>query len=274
VTRTPAKILVPTLWLLITPLVCFDPTAHASDEWYENSLGMEFVRMPSGSFIMGSPEDISGEKEFPHQVTITMPYYLQTTEVTLRQWRAIMGMPLFGRRKGTGKTPVTRVSWHDCMKFLEKLNERGEGTYRLPTEAEWEYACRGGGSGPYPWGNDMDCTQAMFSNQPLKADDCVDYVKSRGLEADEPAPVGSYPANAWGLYDMNGNVWEWCQDWFEKYPSTAQVDPRGPESGTNKVRRGGSYFSQKDSCRCSNRAYGHPSARYQTTGFRLVREPD
>jgi len=261
--------------MAVAVLVCGHVSAYGSEERYENSLGMEFVRVPGGTFIMGTAtEGPPDSKEIPHQVTLTKPFYLQTTEVTLQQWRAVMGMPIFGRRKGTGNTPVTRVSWHDSMKFIKKLNEKGEGTYRLPTEAEWEYACRAGSSDAYPWGNHIECTQAMFSNQPLKADECVEYVKSRGLTEDAPAPVGSYPSNAWGFYDMNGNVWEWCEDWFDKYPRSAQVDPQGPASGTDKVRRGGSYFSQKGSCRCTNRAYGHPSARYQTTGFRLIREMD
>jgi len=241
-----------------------------------NSLDMTFVRIPAGTFIMGSPADEQGRKgnEMEHEVTIGRPFYMQTTEVTVKQWRDIMGSPLLFKKKGTDDMPVTSVSWDDCVQFLEKLNARNEGVYRLPTEAEWEYACRGGKASIYGWGDAIDCSKAMYANNSLKTGDCLKFVESRGLATDAPAPVRSYAPNAWGLYDMPGNVWEWCQDWYGPYPKEAAVDPKGPRSGSEKVRRGGSWYGPGQRCRCANRNFSHPASRYQTTGFRLVREAD
>jgi sulfatase modifying factor 1 len=248
-------------------------TAIASDKIFQNSLGMEFALIPAGTFAMGSPvgETHRNKDEVQHQVTITKPFYIQTTEVTLGQWRALMGRRLFGRRSG-GDRPVVKVSWYECMNFVEKLNALNEGTYRLPTEAEWEYACRAGNQQSFTWGNTNQCTRAMYGNNSIKSEECMPYIKSRGLPVDGPAPVKSYPPNAWGLYDMHGNVWEWCSDWYGAYPPRAVSDPKGPYSGTEKVRRGGSWFKDGWLCRSANRNFGHPASRYRTLGFRIVRE--
>ena len=242
----------------------------AMEKRFVNSLGMEFVLIPAGTFIMGSPDDEPhrNKSEVQHQVTISKPFYMQTTEVTLRQWRGLMGKKFFRHRKGKGNMPVVRVSWFDCEDFIKKLNERNEGTYRLPTEAEWEYACRAGTTTAYSWGMNIDCNKAMYGSWK----DCKESIKSRGFSPDGPAPVKSHPPNLWGLYDMHGNLWEWCQDWYGDYPVVAVVDPRGPDSGTYKVRRGGSWFKYGYSCRSANRAYAHPAVRFKTTGFRVVRE--
>ena len=181
-----------------------------------------------------------------------------------------MGKRFFGRRKGTDDMPVTRVSWHDCMKFIKKLNAQKKGVYRLPTEAEWEYACRAGTSTAYSWGKWIDCARAMYSNNSMKSGECLKYVKSREMAIDGAAPVKSYPPNAWGFYDMHGNVWEWCIQWHGDYPARAVTDPSGPESGSRKIRRGGSWFGHGYLCRSANRNVGHPASRYRTTGFRLV----
>jgi formylglycine-generating enzyme required for sulfatase activity len=241
---------------------------------FRNSLGMEFVLIPAGSFIMGSPPEESDrhETEVQHQVKISRPFYMQATEVTLKQWWSLMKRKFFGRRKGEDNTPVTRVSWHDCINFIQRLNDLNEGTYRLPTEAEWEYACRAGTKTAYSWGDSIDCSKAMYNNSVLESGDCLDYVRSRGLAVNCPAPVKSYEPNAWGLYDMHGNVWEWCGDWYGDYMRVDTVDPSGPDSGTEKIRRGGSWFKHGHSCRSANRAHGHPPTRYKTTGFRVVRE--
>ncbi len=263
--------------VLFLSLLALPAGAAAADEPeapYVNSLGMVFVPIPAGSFDMGSPKDEPDRdpSETLHRVRISRPFYMQTTEVTLHQWQAVMGKKwMFGRR-GKAWMPVTRVSWFDCRSFIEKLNARGEGTYRLPTEAEWEYACRAGTTTAYSWGDAIDCDKAMYGNSPMKFDQCVARHRAEGLPVNKPAPVKRYRPNPWGLYDMHGNVWEWCADRFAPYPPGAQTDPEGPKEGENRVRRGGSWFGAGYVCRSANRAYGHPALRLRTTGLRLVRE--
>jgi formylglycine-generating enzyme required for sulfatase activity len=177
------------LWIQITI------PAHGltAEKVFANSIGMEFSLIPPGTFVMGSPPDEPSRNkkdEDQHQVTISKPFYMQTTEVTLKQWRALMGKKFFGlfrRKKGKENKPIVKVSWFDSVKFIDKLNALNEGTYRLPTEAEWEYATRAGSQTAYSWGKDIECTKAMYSNNTLKSDDCVEYVKSRGLAADSPS---------------------------------------------------------------------------------------
>jgi sulfatase modifying factor 1 len=250
-----------------SPNLAFEPV-------FQNSLGMTLVLMPAGKFLMGSPsnEPHRDKDEVQHQVTLTRPFYIQTTEVTLEQWRTLMGTGFFEKHQGPGQIPVTRVSWNDCMDFIRKLNDLKEGFYRLPTEAEWEYACRAGSTTAYSWGDRIDCSKAMYANNSIEYPECIDYVKSRGLPVDSPAPVRSYHPNAWGLYDLSGNVWEWCQDVYGKYPTQPVVDPVGSQSETDKVRRGGSWFKYGYYCRCANRNYADPQDRYRTTGFRVVME--
>jgi formylglycine-generating enzyme required for sulfatase activity len=253
-------------------------SAFSAEKTVINSLGMEFVLIPAGTFVMGSPidEPHRHRDEVQHEVTITKPFYMQTTEVTLKQWRDLMGAKFFGlwrwRWRGEGDMPKVKVSWFDAVDFIEELNERKEGIYRLPTEAEWEYATRAGSTTAYTWGKDIECSKAMYSNNSLKEGNCVEHVIAKGLTEDQPAPVRRYPPNAWGLYDMHGNVWEWVQDWYGEYPTTAVVDPKGPDSGTIRVRRGGSWFRFGWSCRSANRNTSHPGSKYNTLGFRVVRE--
>ncbi len=240
-----------------------------------NRLGMEFVLLPAGSFLMGSPPDepYRDPGEIQHRVVISKPFFLQTTEVTLGQWRKLMGHGMMMRWRGADNLPVTRVCCYDIQRFIKKLNTSGPWRYRLPTEAEWEYAARAGSSTAYSWGNRIDCSRAMYANS-AKVNDCQPYIESRGLPLNGPAPVKSYPPNKWGLYDMHGNVWEWVQDWYDKYSGIPQVDPKGPPNGNWRVRRGGSWFKFGYHCRSANRAFGHPSSRLRTTGFRLVMEKD
>lgn len=245
---------------------------HAQEQKVHNSLGMEFVLIPAGMFIMGSPleEAYRNPSEVQHPVTITRPFYMQTTEVTVDQWRAVMGRRFLARKKGSGDMPVVKVSWYDCKKFIRKLNRMTGDLYLLPTEARWEYAARAGSETPYFWGSQIDCSRAMFANNPMKYDACVADNRSSGIDYSRPAPVKRYPPNAWGLYDMHGNVWEWCEDLFGRYGAVSMVDPCETESGKDRVRRGGSWFGPGYSCRSANRAYGHPMSRLQNTGFRLV----
>jgi len=267
------------LWrsLIIAACVgCTVGAAFALEPELSNSIGMEFVLIPSGRFLMGSPSDepYRDKGEIQHEVTIGKPFYLQTTEVTIKQWQSVMGKPwhnFFRRPKGNENLPVTRICQYDIKEFLRKLNSMGAGTYRLPTEAECEYASRAGSTMAYSWGDRIDCARAMYANNDHGADDCLGAARARGLPVNGPAPVKSYPPNAWGLYDMHGNVWEWCLDWFGPYGSTAQTDPQGPDSGDMRVRRGGGWFGERYSLRSANRAYGHPASRLNTTGFRVVR---
>ena len=264
------------------PVICFiglllnalyPLLAHSFEKAFTNSLGMEFVLIPAGTFVMGSPVDElnRGESEIQHKVTISKPFYIQTTEVTLKQWRAIMGKKFLSLRRGPDTMPVTKVSWYDIIEFIKGLNQRNQGTYRLPTEAEWEYAARAGSTTAYSWGNDIDCDKAMYGNS-RKHDVCQLYNKSVKLELGRPALVKSYQPNAWGVYDMHGNVWEWVMDRHGEYSSAPAVDSFGPDSGTMRIRRGGSWFKYDYSCRSANRSTGHPATRYRTTGFRVVRE--
>jgi sulfatase modifying factor 1 len=255
-------------------LILGSAPGHALEPRIQNDLGMEFVLIQAGTFLMGSPQDEPNRNadEVQHDVSISKPFYIQSTEVTLGQWWAVMGKRMFGARKGPENGPVTSVSWFDTQEFIEKLNRRGEARYRLPTEAEWEFACRAGAMTAYAWGNTFDCTKAMYANNPVKSEECLPFAQSRGLPVGGPAPVKSYPPNRWGIYDMHGNVWEWCRDWYAPYEAKNAADPGGPGSGEFRVRRGGSWYRFGYYCRSANRNFGHPAARYQTTGFRLVRE--
>ncbi len=251
------------------PAVAGKPPARLT-----NDLGMEFVLIPAGSFVMGSPDQQPGHQkdEYLHHVTISRPFYMQTTEVTQGQWQRVMGKSFFGRRWRNKRLPVTQVSWFDVQILIKAMNQRGQGTYRLPTEAEWEYAARAGSKTAYWWGDRITCGQAMFANAPGDRDDCAGSYRLRGLKTGRPAPVGSFPANPWGLFDISGNVWEWCSDWYGPYPTSPVTDPKGPSSGTYRVRRGGSWFSSGPRLRSANRNFGHPAVREDTLGLRLVRE--
>ena len=269
------------LFLMVLVSALFSPlTPWALEKTVTNSLGMAFALIPAGTFTMGSPSNEPGRErdEVVHTAKISKPFYLQTSEVTVKQWQDIMGKPFFGGKKGSPNMPVVRVSWQDCVKFIKKLNARNDGVYRLPTEAEWEYACRVGNTTAYGIGESIDCDLAMYANNTLKQSACVNTVKKKGLPPDQPAPVKSYGPNAFGLYDMNGNVWEWCEDWYHPYKPDVAVKPQSQgetpsmETGTDKVRRGGSWYGTGSRCRCANRNYSHFANRYQTTGFRLVRE--
>ena len=251
---------------------------------FTNSIGMEFVRIPAGSFLMGSPADepYRGKGEIQHKVTISKPFYMQTTEVTIKQWQKVMGKPwyhIFMRPNKDGNLPVTRVCQYDIQKFLSKLNAMGEGTYSLPTEAQWEYAARAGSTTAYYWGNRIDCSRAMYANAEEGPDNCAEAVERRGLPENSPAPVKSYAPNAWGLYDMSGNVWEWVQDcWHKRYEGAPDDgSPWGPDSADDcprRVVRGGSYVDEPELhfLRSAFRHWMHCSCRDGNVGFRLARD--
>ena len=238
-----------------------------SGKTFTNSIGMKFVFIPPGTFMMGSPssEPKRESDERQHRVTISKPYYLQTTEVTQGQWKAIMGNnPSYF--KGD-KRPVEQVSWNDAQEFIRKLN-RKEGTdkYRLPIEAEWEYACRAGTTTPFSTGRCISTDQANYNgNYPMPG--C-----SKGRYRKETISVGSFSPNAWGLYDMHGNVYEWCEDWYkDDYPSGHVTDPRGTSSGSDRVLRGGSWGDDAGSIRSAIRRRDGPDSGSFRIGFRVAR---
>ena len=217
---------------------------------------LEMVLVPAGKFKMGSPasEKERSDNETQHEVTLTTPFYMGKYEVTQEQYEAVMGNNPSAFDKGA-KLPVTGVSWNDCQEFIKKLNDKTKGGYRLPTEAEWEYACRAGTSTAYSFGDKITPKEAnsLFS------------------KIDKPVAVGSYKPNAFGLYDMHGNVWEWCEDWKADYPAGAATDPMGPATGSSRVLRGGSFNFAPSLARSSQRFNNSPTYLYFSLGFRLAR---
>jgi len=219
---------------------------------------MEFVLIRPGSFMMGSEKGDADEKPV-HKVTIAKPLYMGKYEVTQEQWQAVMGSNP-SELKGP-KNPVERVSWNDCQEFLKKINERFPAMgFRLPTEAEWEYACRAGSATEYCFGDD----EAGLG-------DYAWHGRNSGLETH---PVGEKKPNAWGLYDMHGNVAEWCQDWYHDSYNGAPTDGSAWESpaGSTRVSRGGTWGNGAYYCRSARRSYDAPDDRVrQLLGFRFVR---
>ncbi|OQB35532.1 MAG: Serine/threonine-protein kinase pkn1 [Candidatus Hydrogenedentes bacterium ADurb.Bin179] len=229
-----------------------------------DNVTLELVWIPPGRFLMGSPgsEEDRDDDETQHQVTIIWGFWLGKYEVTQAQWEKVMGNNP-SEFKGNKNLPVESVSWEDCQEFIKRLNAHGEGMFRLPTEAEWEYACRAGSTTAYSFGDASSelyryanyCDRANSNNLPWQ-----DTAHNDGY--DKTAPVGSFKPNPWGLYDMHGNVWEWCQD------------PIGPDSGSLRVRRGGCWFNcEPVNCRSALRYRGEPGYRVDLLGFRLVASP-
>jgi len=240
---------------------------------FSNSLGMTFKLIPAGTFMMGSPTTELGREtnETQHQVTLTKSYYMQTTTVTQGQWTTVMGSNPSAYAACGNTCPVNLVTWNDVQTFIAKMNQRGEGTYRLPTEAEWEYAARAGSTTAFYNG---EITSAYSADPNLNVigwyyvNSAVTYTPNssgKGIH-----PVGQKQANAYGLYDMSGNVWEWVQDWYGTYPTGTVQDPQGPGSGTGRVIRGGAFDSDAHYCRSAYRvAY---TSYNPNIGFRIMRQ--
>jgi len=230
-----------------------------------NSIGQTFVLIPAGTFMMGSPKDEPKryDDERRHRVTITKAFYMQTTEVTQKQWETVMGNNP-SRFKGDN-LPVEKVSWRDVQEFIEKLNRKEKtNKYRLPTESEWEYACRAGTTTPFYAGRCISTDQANYNgNYPMPG--C-----SKGKFRGKTVNVGSFSPNAWGLYDMHGNVYEWCADWYGKYPRGPVTDPTGPTKGAGRVNRGGSWYYGAGSARSAIR-WTIPGYGDNYLGFRVAR---
>jgi formylglycine-generating enzyme required for sulfatase activity len=239
-----------------------------------NNIGMTFLLLPAGSVVMGSPADEPGRNtdEMQERVTISRAFYLQTTEVTQGQWKRVMGTNP-SRFSDCGEDcPVEQVSWHDTQAFIRKLNDlEGTNRYRLPTEAEWEYAARAGTATAYFWGKAPDCSRANYGNS-LWGSEC------KGANPGKTVKVGSFRPNTWGLYDMAGNVWEWVDNWYGPYNSSQITNPDVPRSGVFQVQRGGAWDSDAAACRTALRVkalpevkLGHLKLNPGNLGFRLAR---
>jgi formylglycine-generating enzyme required for sulfatase activity len=212
------------------------------------------VLIQPDKFKMGSPasEYNRSNDEIQHEVTLSKPFFIGRYEVTQEDWARVMDDS--PSRDIGAKLPVTNVSWEDCQDFIKKLNVDSEGGYRLPTEAEWEYACRAGANTSYSYGDNLKKSDVNYQGQRI-------------------IKVGSYNPNAFGLYDMHGNVWEWCEDRYGTYPTGSVMDPKGPEVGLARVLRGGAFLSSESATRCSARSKNLPTSKGIAIGFRLARTP-
>jgi formylglycine-generating enzyme required for sulfatase activity len=218
-----------------------------------NSIGMQFKLIPAGTFEMGEGKEA-------HAVALTQPFHLGVYEATQEQYEKVTGTNP-SKFKGP-QNPVEQVSWDDAVEFCRKLSgspaEKAAGyVYRLPTEAEWEYACRAGTT-----------TKYSFGDSDSELGDYAWYDENSGKTTH---PVGGKKPNGWGLYDMHGNVWEWCQDWHGDYPSRSVTDPTGAASGSLRVYRGGSWHYISGLCRSAYRSGTAPDYRYHFLGFRVLR---
>ena len=227
-----------------------------------NDVTFKMIGVEGGTFTMGATSEQGSDafdSEKPvHSVSLSS-YYIGQTEVTQALWQAVMGSnPSYFEGNSL---PVEKVSWNDCQEFISRLNQITGKTFRLPTEAEWEYAARGGSRSlgyKYSGSNTLTLDNVAWYN---------------GNSGDQTHAVATKAPNELGLYDMSGNVYEWCQDWYGSYSSSAQTNPTGPSSGDNRVYRGGSYYYSAGFCRVSDRSHGSPDHRFDDIGFRLVLVP-
>lgn len=253
-----------------------------------NGLTLDLILIPAGSFLMGSPTSEKNRfiNESLHKVTISRPFYMGTIPVTQEQWEAIMeNNPSYSKNP---KLPVTDVSWNDCQLFINKLNTFTPGGFRLPTEAEWEYSCRAGTTSATFYGETLSSDDAnirsLISFKPLPGQNPkpannfskTDINKfSDGINYSRTQPIlktpGSYPPNSFGLYDMHGSIWEWCNDWYGSYSKGSIVDPTGPKKGQKRICRGGSYIDEEQCLRSAFRGMDSPINSNRLLGFRLAK---
>ncbi len=273
-----------TFFLTLTFLAAAISGSGATAPGDLGALVPRFVTVAAGRFVMGSPptEPESKQNEGQHRVRLTRPFELAVTEVTQALWEAVMDdNPAYFT--GCSDCPVDGVSWFDALTFCNRLSLRqgltpvyssngdqvvwtdGADGYRLPTEAEWEYACRAGTSTAFHTGACLDPALANYDGyRPLG--DCP-----AGLNRGEPVAVGTLPANAWGLHDMHGNLAEWCWDRYGAYPAGEIRDPRGPDAGPMRIVRGGCWENAGHRCRSANRQVMPPDRRLDMIGLRLAR---
>jgi formylglycine-generating enzyme required for sulfatase activity len=280
----------PVLLTLIGLAALCGPELNATQDQgtsFTNSTDMKLVLIPAGKFVMGSPagEQERASEETQHEVAITRPFYMGIHEVTQQQYEKVLGKnpSFFNAKNGGGPDhPVEQVNMQGVLEFCKRLSalpaEKKSGrVYRLPTEAEWEYACRAGATTTFHVGESLSSKQANFNgNHPYGGAAKGPYLK-------QTAKVGSYPANAWGLHDMHGNVWEWCSDWYDPdyYRNSPKEDPKGPAKGVlstgfrtdfYQVTRGGCWLDEARACRSAYRFRFMPSDPYRLVGFRVVCE--
>ncbi|MBI3853514.1 MAG: formylglycine-generating enzyme family protein [Verrucomicrobia bacterium] len=244
--------------------------------YYTNSIGLVLVRIEAGSFLMGLTEQQAVRLHTPnlpgHRVTLTKPYFLGAFEVSNKEYELFdpahkKKRPKYQRRRGGENHPVEPVTWQEAQKFCRWLSAKEGRVYRLPTEAEWEYACKAGTETRLYWGDAYwDGNKANVAG--LKWDhetwimDGFEYT----------APVGTYPPNPWGLYDMIGNSWEWCSDWFSRYKAEPAVDPQGPAKGHCRVYKGGGWSTRQYSIKSAVRDGDDPADLPDIRGFRVLCE--
>ena len=254
-----------------------------------NSYGMEFIPIVPGTFTMGSPSDEPGRgiwDEDQYEVELSKEFYMQTTEVTQGQWKAVMGNnPSYFKNCGDD-CPVENVSFEDVEEFIQKLNHmEGGKMYQLPTEAQWEYACRAGSTTVFSNGvisktgyeidSNLNAIGWFLGNSKVSYTGCIDSKEEGRPSCAGPHQVAQKQPNGWGLYDMHGNVWEWCQDWYERdYPTKRAKDPKGPSRGTLRVFRGGAWNVIAKQCRSANRGSYNPIKKSYSVGFRLVKNKE
>jgi formylglycine-generating enzyme required for sulfatase activity len=257
----------PGAWLMLDIHVSRPSVIHRADETLQAGdvrpfQRIEFAWIPAGQFRMGSPttEPDRRADETEHMVTISHGFWMGRYEVTRAQWYSVMKNPPADYNEETeGDMPMGGVTWAECEAFVAELNRGREAGFSMPTEAEWEYACRAGGMDAYSCGSDSACLAG--------------HAWYAGNSKGKAHPVGQAAPNAWGLYDMHGNVWEWCQDFYGEYPQRRVVDPTGPRTGQYTILRGGSWFSPSEECRAARRFVFVPGyfTDRSIIGFRLAR---
>lgn len=244
--------------------------SYSIETFIVNGVSFNMIPVEHGTFIMGSESGLSDERPV-HSVTISKDFYIGETEVTQALWKAVTGHSPTSEGKawssanGLGNDfPAYYISWNDCQEFIAKLNELTEQKFRMPTEAEWEFAARGGKKSEgyiYSGSNNLDAVGWYDDNDAIFGPAFPDY----GLHT-----VKSKLPNELGIYDMSGNVWEWCSDWYGTYSSSSVTDPAGPATGSYRVIRGGSWFYGATHCRSANRDDYTPTIRDNDLGFRLA----
>jgi sulfatase modifying factor 1 len=283
------------------------PSIFRERDFWSNSLHLTFVRIPAGEFIMGSPpsEPLRFDNETAHPVRISHSFYLAATTVTVGQFAAFVhgtGYQTAAEHQGwangawdlrqnkwqrlpgaswrnpgftqTVNHPVVCVTYHDATAFCDWLSAKEKRKYRLPTEAEWEYACRADQQTAYLWGNNPDAGAGWINGCDQTAKDTFNLFPSFNWSDGYlyTSPVATFKPNAWGLHDMLGNTLEWCSDWYAAYPPGQVTDPSGPATGSEKILRGGAFVYGPKHCRCAFRGRNLPDFENFYTGFRLAME--